>query len=245
MLAAGNTSPTALSTGDFGAQSGLPRILRLLDKYDIPSTFFIPAVSALLHPEMIPAIMKSGRHEIGVHGWIHEYPPAIASAADEERLLNQAIDYLTKATGKRPVGYRAPAWAFSDNTMALIRKANFFYDSSLGAMDEPYEIVSNGVPTGMVELAIDWTLTETPFLGSSGSMPSPEALFALYRDEFDGAYDERTTFILTLHPHVVGHRAPMRHLERLLQYMKAKPGVWFATCEQIARHVAKEAGMTK
>ena len=79
---------------------GLPRILALLDKYNIPSTFFIAAVSALLHPEMIPAIMKSGRHEIGVHGWIHEFPPATGSADEEERLLNQAIEYLTKATGK-------------------------------------------------------------------------------------------------------------------------------------------------
>ena len=243
LLAAGNTSPTTLSTADFGAQTGLPRILALLDKYRISSTFFIPAVSALLHPEMIPAIMKSGRHEIGVHGWIHEFPPATGSAAEEERLLNLAIDYLTKATGKRPVGYRAPSWAFSENTLGLIRKANFFYDSSLGAMDEPYEIMSNGEPTGMVELAIDWTLTETPYLGSSGTMPSPEALFKLYRDEFDGAYDLGTTFMLTLHPHVIGHRAPMKHLERLVVYMKSKPGVWFATCEQIARYVAKEAGM--
>lgn len=243
LLAAGNTSPTTLSTADFGAQTGLPRILALLDKYKISSTFFIPAVSALLHPEMIPAIMKSGRHEIGVHGWIHEFPPATGSAAEEERLLNLAIDYLTKATGKRPVGYRAPSWAFSENTLGLIRKANFFYDSSLGAMDEPYEIMSNGEPTGMVELAIDWTLTETPYLGSSGTMPSPEALFKLYRDEFDGAYDLGTTFMLTLHPHVIGHRAPMKHLERLVVYMKSKPGVWFATCEQIARYVAKEAGM--
>ena len=243
LLAAGNTSPTTLSTADFGAQTGLPRILALLDKYNISSTFFIPGVSALLHPEMIPAIMKSGRHEIGVHGWIHEFPPAIDSAAEEERLLNLAIAYLTKATGKRPVGYRAPSWAFSENTLGLIRKANFFYDSSLGAMDEPYEIMSNGEPTGMVELAIDWTLTETPYLGRGGTMPSPEELFKVYRDEFDGAYDLGTTFMLTLHPHVIGHRAPMRHLERLVVYMKSKPGVWFATCEQIARYVAKEAGM--
>jgi len=243
LLAAGNTSPTTLSTADFGAQTGLPRILALLDKYNISSTFFIPGVSALLHPEMIPAIMKSGRHEIGVHGWIHEFPPATGSAAEEERLLNLAIDYLTKATGKRPVGYRAPSWAFSENTLGLIRKANFFYDSSLGAMDEPYEIMSNGEPTGMVELAIDWTLTETPYLGRSGTMPSPEELFKVYRDEFDGAYDLGTTFMLTLHPHVIGHRAPMRHLERLVVYMKSKPGVWFATCEQIARYVAKEAGI--
>jgi peptidoglycan/xylan/chitin deacetylase (PgdA/CDA1 family) len=242
LLAAGQTSPTTLSAADFGAQEGLPRILALLDKYQIPSSFFIPAVSALLHPEMIPAIMKSGRHEIGVHGWIHESLVATGSAAEEERLLNQAIDFLTRATGKRPVGYRAPAWAFSENTLGLIRKAGMFYDSSLQAMDEPYEIVSNGEATGMVELGIDWTLTETPYLGRGGTMPNPEALFNLYRDEFDGAYSQGTSFVLTLHPHVTGHRAPMKYLERFIAYMKAKPGVWFATCEQIARYAKEQAG---
>lgn len=237
LLAAGQTSPTTLSAADFGAQSGLPRILGVLDKYQVPASFFIPAVSALLHPEMIPAILKSGRNEIGVHGWIHESPPAINNEAEEERLLNQAIDYLTKATGKRPVGYRAPGWAFSQYTMGLIRKAGFLYDSSLQAMDEPYEIVSNGQPTGMVELSIDWTLTETPYLGRGGTMPSPELLYGLYKDEFDGAYAEHTMFVLTLHPHVSGHRAPLHHLDQFIAYMKSKPGVWFATCEQVARYV--------
>ena len=240
LLAAGQTSPTTLSGADFGAQEGLPRVLALLDRYRIPASFFIPAVSAILHPEMIPAIMKSGRHEIGVHGWIHEYPPALASAEEEERLLNQAIDYLTRVTGKRPVGYRAPAWAFSQHTLGLIRKAGMFYDSSLQSMDEPYEIVSHGEPTGIVELGIDWTLTETPYLGRGGTMPSPQALFQLYRDEFDGAWDLGTTFILTLHPQVIGHRAPMKYLSQFVAYMKARPGVWFATCEQIARY-AKDA----
>ena len=237
LLAAGQTSPTTLSAADFGAQSGLPRILAMLDRHNVPATFFIPAVSALIHPEMIPAIMRPGRHEIGVHGWIHESPPAINNSAEEERLLNQAIDYLTKATGKRPVGYRAPGWAFSQYTLGLIRKAGFFYDSSLQAMDEPYEIMSNDQPTGMIELAIDWTLTETPYLGRGGSMPSPELLYQLYKDEFDGAYQNRTMLILTLHPHVSGHRAPIKHLDEFITYMQSKPGVWFATCEQIARYV--------
>lgn len=243
LLASGDTSPTTLSAAEFGAKSGLPRILRLLDKYQLPSTFFIPAVSALLHPEMIPAIMQSGRHEIGVHGWIHEFPPALPSAEEEERLMNKAIDYLTKASGKRPVGYRAPAWAFSSHTLDLVRKAGFVYESSLQSMDEPYEILSNGEPTGLVELGIDWTLTETPYLGSRGAMPSPEAVFQLFREEFDGAYSEGTMFVLTLHPHVTGHRAPMHHLEELIRYIKSKPGVWFATTEQIARYVKEQAGM--
>ncbi len=239
LLARGETSPTTLSAADFGAETGLPRILEMLDRHQIPATFFIPAVSALLHPEMIPAILKRGRHEIGVHGWIHEYLPALSSEAEEERLLNQAIDYLTKATGKRPVGYRAPAWAFSAHTIGLIKKAGFLYDSSLSAMDEPYELVSNGQPTGLIELAIDWTLTETPYLGRGGTLPSPELLFHVYKEEFDGAYEQGTMFVLTLHPHVSGHRAPLRHLDELIGYMKSKPGVWFATGEQIARYLTE------
>jgi len=244
LLARGERSPTTLSGADFGAETGLPRILQLLDKYQVPASFFIPAVSALLHPEMIPAILKSGRHEIGVHGWIHESLVALNSESEEERLLNRAINYLTEATGKRPVGYRAPAWAFSRHTIGLLQRSGFLYDSSLQAMDEPYELVSNGEPTGIVELAIDWTLTETPYLGRGGTMPSPELLYQLYKEEFDGAYEQRTMFVLTLHPHVTGHRAPLHHLDQFIAYMKSKPGVWFATGEQIARYV-KQSGQAQ
>ena len=237
LLARGGKSPTTLSAADFGAQTGLPRILELLDRHQVPASFFIPAVSAVIHPEMIPAILKRGRHEIGVHGWIHESLPALNDAAEEERLLNQAIEYLTKATGKRPVGYRAPGWAFSQHTIGILRRAGFLYDSSLSAMDEPYELMSNNEATGLTELSIDWTLTETPYLGRGGTMPSPAQLFQLYREEFDGAYEQRTMFVLTLHPHVSGHRAPLHHLDQLITYMRAKPGVWFATGEQIARYL--------
>ena len=240
LLRDGNTSPTALSASDFGAESGTPRILKMLDHYQIPATFFVTAVDATLHPDMLSAILKSGRHEVGVHGWIHEFTPRLGEG-EEERLLDQAIEYLTKATGKRPVGYRAPSWAFSPITLDLIQKKGFLYDSSLQALDEPYEILSRGKPTGIVELAIDWTLTETPYLGQNGRMPSPTLLYQLYKEEFDGAYEEGTMFVLTLHPFLTGHRAPMQHLDQFVAYMKSKPGVWFATGAQIAQYV-KDAG---
>ncbi|HVQ41810.1 MAG TPA: polysaccharide deacetylase [Vicinamibacterales bacterium] len=236
LLRDGTTSPTSLSASDYGAQSGMPRILAMLDKHQIPATFFMTAVDAMLHPEMVAAVQKSGRHEIGVHGWIHELTTRLTEA-EEERLLDQSIAYLTKATGKKPVGYRAPSWAFSGATLDLLLKKGFLYDSSLQALDEPYEVMSRGKNTGLIELAIDWTLTETPFLGQSGRMPSPELLYGLYRDEFDGAYNEGTMFVLTLHPYLSGHRAPMKHLEQFVAYMKSKPGVWFATGAQIANYV--------
>ena len=241
LLRDGTSSPTALSASDFGAESGTPRILKMLDHYQIPATFFVTAVDATLHPDMLPAILKSGRHEVGVHGWIHEFTPRLGEG-EEERLLDQAIAYLTKATGKRPVGYRAPSWAFSAVTLDLIQKKGFLYDSSLQALDEPYEILSRGTPTGIVELAIDWTLTETPYLGQNGRMPSPTLLYQVYKEEFDGAYQEGTMFVLTLHPYLSGHRAPMQHLDQFVAYMKSKPGVWFATGAQIAQYVKDAAG---
>jgi peptidoglycan-N-acetylglucosamine deacetylase len=240
LLRDGTTSPTSLSASDFGAESGTPRILKMLDQYQVPATFFVTAVDAMLHPEMLASIIKSGKNEVGVHGWIHEFPPRL-SAEEEERLLDQAIAYLTKATGKKPAGYRAPSWAFSSVTLDLIQKKGFVYDSSLQALDEPYEIMSRGKDTGIVELAIDWTLTETPYLGQNGHMPSPELLYQLYKEEFDGAYKEGTMFVLTLHPYLSGHRAPMQHLEEFVKYMKSKPGVWFATCAQVVEYL-KNAG---
>jgi hypothetical protein len=51
------------------------------------------------------------------------------------------------------------------------------------------------------------------------------------------AYEERGVFILTMHPHVIGDRARISTLDRLVTYMKTKPGVWFATHEKIARYV--------
>lgn len=240
LLRDGTTSPTTLSASDFGAQSGIKRILDMLERRKVPATFFVTGVDAMLHPDMLTAILKNGRHEVGVHGWIHEFPPRLADG-EEERLLDRAIDYLTKATQKRPLGYRAPSWAFSAGTLDLILKKNFLYDSSLQALDEPYEIRSRGQDTGLVELAIDWTLTETPYLGQNGRMPSPEMLYKLYRGEFDGAYREGTTFILTLHPYLSGHRAPMEQLDSFVAYMQSKPGVWFATCAQIAEYVKSAA----
>src|SRR5262245_1759706 len=231
--------PVPLSQGEYGAVEGLPRILAMLDRHQVPATFFIPAASAILHPEMIPAIRKSNRHEIGVHGWIHENLPSIGDSAREARLLSQSIDYLTKAIGKRPVGYRAPSWAFSPDTLDHILSAGFLYDSSMMAMDQPYEIVAKGKATGLVELPIEWILDDFPYYSGNaqGSLPSPESVYQIYKDEFDMAYEERTMMVLTTHPHVSGHRSRVAQLEKLIIYMKSKPGVWFVTLEQIANYV--------
>jgi peptidoglycan/xylan/chitin deacetylase (PgdA/CDA1 family) len=233
--------PPALSETEYGATEGLPRILAMLDRESLPASFYIPAVSAMLAPEMIPAIQKSGRHEIGLHGWMHESLPALDNAAEESRLFTQSIEYLTKASGKRPVGTRAGAWALSHHSIDIIRKASLLYDTSMMARDQPYEILVNGQPTGLIELPVSWIEDDAPYFGRTGALPSPELIFKVYRDEFDVAYREGTMLMLTMHPHVVGRRSRMVELEKLVTYMKTKPGVWFATGAQIATFLKEQS----
>src|SRR5689334_9353275 len=109
-LNAGINAPLTMSEGEYGAFSGVPRILRFLDAYNLPATFYVPAVAALLHPGMMTDINRSGRHEVAMHGWIHEDPLALNDPEEEWRLLSQALDTLEKVDHKRPVGNRNPSW---------------------------------------------------------------------------------------------------------------------------------------
>ncbi|MEW6323371.1 MAG: polysaccharide deacetylase [Acidobacteriota bacterium] len=239
-LSTGNLDYEVLSRGEYGAVDGLPRILRLMEKHRTPASFFIPAVSALLHPQMVKDIQASALgHEIGVHGWIHERLPVLDDEREERRLLTQSIEALTKLSGRRPVGYRAPSWKFSRWTPGQVREAGFLYDSSLMASDDAYEILIGGTPSGLIELPIERILDDAPYFGggADGSNPSPSAVLEVFQLEFDVAYEERGLYLLTLHPHIMGHRSRVAILDRLIAHMKSKPGVWFATHEQIARHV--------
>jgi peptidoglycan/xylan/chitin deacetylase (PgdA/CDA1 family) len=233
----------ALSQGEYGARVGLRRVVDLLDRHQIPASFFIPAVSLQLNPGMAGIIQRSGRHEFGVHGWIHELNTGLPADV-ERRLLVQAIDTLTKLTGSRPVGYRAPSWNFSPNTLAILRELGFMYESSMMSDDRPYELLANGEPTGIVELPVEWILDDAPLLNPQGDRYSaPREVLQVYVDEFDKAYEEGTMFLLTMHPHYIGHRSRVVILEGLIDHIRSKRGVWWATHKQVAEYVKAQAGM--
>ncbi len=241
----GEPSIGALSQGEYGARVGLGRVVNLLDRYGIPATFFIPSMSLRINPGMADVINRSGRHEFGVHGWIHELNTSLSGEMERE-LLVRAIDELTQLTGQRPVGYRAPSWNFSSNTLDIIRDLGFLYESSLMSDDRPYELLSHGEPTGIVELPVEWILDDAPLLNPRGDRYStPREVLQVYIDEFDLAYAEGTMFLLTMHPHYIGHRSRMVILQGLIEHIRQKPNVWWATHRDVAEYVRQQAGMAQ
>ncbi|MEE4360746.1 MAG: polysaccharide deacetylase [Pseudomonadales bacterium] len=243
-LRTGEVSIGPLSEGEYGHRVALPRILALLERERIPASFFFPAWSLKIAPEQAGLIQESGLgHEIAVHGWIHELNTAL-DGPTERRLLEQAVATLTEITGQRPRGYRAPSWNFSPNTLAIVRELGLLYESSLMADDRPYELLAAGEPTGLVELPVSWALDDAPLLNPLGARyANPRDLMQVWIDDFDRAREEGTMFLLTMHPHRIGHRSRIVALEGLIDHIQGKGDVWFGTHEAAARWVRAQAGM--
>lgn len=239
----GETRPGKLAAGEYGARVAVPKILRMLGEFEIPVSFYIPAVSALLHPDEVTAYVAGG-HEVAVHGWIHERNMLLERDAEFD-LLGRCNEVLERLSGTRPVGMRTPSWDFSDNTLDALLEFGFRYDSSLMADDEPYEILADNKPTGLVEIPVEWIRDDAPYFmfdryASLRPHMPPRSALQIWKDEFDAAYAEGGLFQLTMHPHIIGHRSRLVVLRELIQYINGHPGVWYATHADIAEQCAAQ-----
>ena len=238
-----DASPMRISQGQYGSRQGIPRIRQLLAKHSIPATFFYPAVSALLHPDEVRGIAQES-HEIGIHSWIHEKNTDLPYE-NERDLSLRAADVLEGLTGVRPVGMRTASWDFSVNTLRIIREMGLLYDSSLMADDEPYEIVADGEPTGIVELPPESIRDDAVYFNmirfsSLRPYTPPSAVEEIFRAEFD---EPGRTRPVSTDDAPACHRASSRMplLSRLVDHMKQKGGCWFATHAQVAEWCRDQA----
>jgi peptidoglycan/xylan/chitin deacetylase (PgdA/CDA1 family) len=223
----------------YGPEIAVPRILDLFGRHGLTQTFFVPGWCIETYPSTVERILNAG-HEIGHHGYLHKRPN-LQSRDEEQDSLARGIEAIVKISGRRPVGYRAPAYAFSKNTLSLLQEEGFTYDSSLFGGDIPYLICDNAgdlveLPT---ELALDdWT--QYVCLGEFGYMlpiASPVRAMEVFRAEFDAAWRHGGLWNAVWHPFVSGRLARSDAIADLIDYMAGKGGVWFASLQEIAAHV--------
>jgi peptidoglycan/xylan/chitin deacetylase (PgdA/CDA1 family) len=240
-------TPSALSRGAYGANEGVPRILRLLDRYNLPATFFIPGDTADRHPDETRAILNAG-HEIGHHGYLHEPPPRL-TLEEERTMIERGLDALNRITGTKPRGYRSPAWELSKSTFSLLEEYGFDYDASQLGADRPHWVSDAGRQTRLVEIPSAWELTDSghfmmvPSAGQPGGK-APSHVEEIWREDFNGMYEEGgdVCFILTMHPQIIGRHHRLRMLERIIQHILAHDHVWIAQMSDIADDFLQRQG---
>jgi peptidoglycan-N-acetylglucosamine deacetylase len=214
----------------------IPRILRMLDRRRLRTTFFLPGWVAETWPDMARTVRDAG-HEIGHHGYMHESVRGI-DAATEEGYLLRGLEALDTVLGVRPVGYRPPSCDMNFRTPALVARHGFLYESGLMDSDWPYKHTS-----GLVELPMHWSLDDwnrynyVPGYASSPIL-RPSAVVDAWAEELDAIVAVGGLFDLTMHPFISGRPARAAALESLIRRAQAMDGVWVAGADEIAAWVA-------
>jgi peptidoglycan/xylan/chitin deacetylase (PgdA/CDA1 family) len=237
--------PVMLSQGRYGPEAGMPRILRTMKKFDAHATFFIPGFTADQYPDLVKQIDCDG-HEIGNHGWSHTYPDNMESYDEEAKEYLDMSDLAEKLTGKRPKGYRSPAWEFSKHSVEIIENMpEIEYSSNMMDSDRIKYLTINGRESRLVEIPISWIMDDAAFwlysLRAPGKAIQPLASVEQYwKDEFDGLLEEYMEeveekgdsdicFVLTCHPQIIGRPSRIKLLQRFMAHMRDTGKVRFVT----------------
>jgi peptidoglycan/xylan/chitin deacetylase (PgdA/CDA1 family) len=241
--------PRKLSLGKYVWDAGvIPRILDLLDTHQVRSTFYIVGMNAVNHPDIMKMIVDRG-HGVACHGWQHENINDCSREEEERRLLKTA-EAIEKATGVRPVGNRTAGGELSPNTLDLLWKNGFVYDSSLRNSDLPYILDQSNTSPGKGLVVVPsyydmddfYLFANYPGTKYHGRMLSPETGYELWTQAFDGYYKYGLCYTTMFHPQIIGKPGLILLLDRLLNYIRKFPDVWFATAEEIARYWIETQG---
>lgn len=257
----GEDSLQDIQRGMFAGEVGIPRLLRLFDRYGIRATFFAPGHSIETFPRRFEQIVEAG-HEIGIHGYSHENPRDM-SPEQEEAVLLRCIELIERYTGGRPKGYIAPWGEMTTITADLLLRNGVEYDRTQVLHDfQPFyartgdswtkidysrpaddwmKPLERGTEIPLVSLAFNWYLDDLPpmlFVKTSPNsygFANPRDIEELWRDQFDWVYREYDygVFPICLHPDVSGRPQVLLMLERLIEHMQAHAGVTIEACVDV------------
>lgn len=227
-----------LAKGEFGGRVGIWRCIEFFPAMGVTATLFTVGRIAELYPESLKAAHAEG-FEIADHMWEHHVPKDAALERDHLLKTQGALEGIT---GRRPVGTR------SSHSHALLREQGFLYASHDTADHRPYWLADPGGENALLNLPFHYAIDDAMFysfawLGSPNQaqrISDPERVMEMWWDAFLQQYrdGEGGGYLnVCMHPFVSGRALRIGMLERLIARMKALPGVWFPSCEQVARHV--------
>jgi peptidoglycan/xylan/chitin deacetylase (PgdA/CDA1 family) len=229
-----NEPTMELTQGEFGGRVGIWRLLDLFDRHGIKLTIFTPGRVCELYPEVIREAAKRG-HEIANHMWEHRVPPEPDWEKDH---LQKATAAIEKLCGKRPVGTR------SSHKISSLKNEGYIYTSNEGADDLPYYVLSDDGKDWMLNLPYHYVLDDAMYFhfgwygsGNAGqNLVDPGRVFEIWQSAFRQLYRMGRYMNIISHGFVSGRSLRVAMIEGLIIEIKQKPGIWFCTCEELARY---------
>ena len=223
----------------YGIKAGAPRVVKLLQAFDIKASWTVAALSLENHPQLAEAIVALG-HEPVSHGWrwVHQFK---LNEEAEREFIGKAVESIQRTCGVRPYGWLS-RYFHTDHTRRLLIEAGFDYHMDDYSGDVPFwdRTTVPERPLVIVPYQLDnndmkmWT---DPAMG-------PEQWLAYAKRNFDQVYREGVEgnpkmMSLGLHLRIIGRPGRIWALEEFFRHVRAHNGVWVTTRHEIARHFAR------
>lgn len=234
--------PKTLSMGQYGMKRGLERVLNTLDYFAVKATFFIPGKVVEAYPEKVKEIINRG-HEVGLLGYGHENYAGLSSENQRDS-INKGLSAFKNICGLKPKGFRAPYGELTQNTMDLLMEFGFKYSSSLFGDDRPYLISSSkDAMLDIVEIPLHWELNDFPsfafnytpaFPSGQGRIANYTGVLSSWIDEYKAYYKYGLCYVAQFDPSTIGTPGRIKMLENLLEFIKNRGRVYFATGSEMA-----------
>ncbi|HEX4768480.1 MAG TPA: polysaccharide deacetylase family protein [Lichenihabitans sp.] len=231
----GERSPNVEQNFEYGSRVGVWEIMRLLRSRGVEATVYAVGMALERNPEVVAALREWGV-EVACHGqrWIdYQFVPEEVERADMAR----CIEVVTRMVGRRPVGWYTGRPSLNTRRL-VVETGGFLYDSDAYNDDLPYWLRVAGQPHLVLPYSFD---NNDSRMNRSQGFETGDQFFAYVRDAFDWLYrsgqEGRPRMMsIGLHARIIGRPGRLGALARLVDHMQARPGVWIASRENIARH---------
>jgi allantoinase len=217
-----------LSHREYGHRVGIFRLLDALQKHGLKATVAMDALTAEHYPYLVRHCLERGCEIIGHGISASRMISSQMSESAERDYIQTAIETLKRATGQAPVGWFGPEYGESAHTPQLLAQAGIRYLCDWANDEQPYRM-----KTSQGELFALPVMLELDDLHAMGERHIPVTRYTeLLCEGFeqlygDGAQNGRL-LVLHLHPWFSGQPFRIRYLDKALETMMRRQGVWSA-----------------
>jgi len=226
-LKQGTVDHAAKAWSTYGGRVGVWRLINLLDKHQIPGTFFTNGRCAELYPDAVRQIVKSG-HDLAAHSYTHDTILAYMDLDQQRATIRRSVDLLQDLTAHRVTGWGSPAVAFTPETAGFLAQEGLKWTCDVTYVDLPHRIRTAhgdiaGVPT-------------TDFSDNRVLKANTWDLVDVYKGLIDYLREDEPMSMMTMviHCQFGGRPLVSAAVNEILKYAKSFPDVWFTTHAELA-----------
>jgi peptidoglycan/xylan/chitin deacetylase (PgdA/CDA1 family) len=224
------------SNYEFGINVGAPRILGLLARYGMTSTWTVCGQALEAAPQLARAITAGG-HEACSHGYRWQFQHKM-DEAQERAFIAKSAESIEAATGQRPRGWLSRYFS-TDNTRRLLAEAGFAYHMDDFSDEAPFWDATGGKPIVVLPYQLD--------TNDMKMWPHPGYTARDWLDYLVDSFDllhregeaEPRLMSVGVHLRIIGRPGRAAAFERFLQHIASKDKVWIATRLEMADHFAR------